>query len=110
MSYLTRNLRQAATYWSPGTPDGFGGTSYGSPTPMKVRWEERGELFLDSAGQESVSHSIVYTRIDVEIGGYLFLGSSTATDPTGVSGALEIRMFRKIPSLRALKFERRATL
>ena len=110
MSYLTRNLRQSVTYWSPGTPDGFGGVSFGTPVVVKGRWEDRTNLFVDIDGNEARSSTRVYLDRDVELNGFLFLGSSTATDPKTVSDAKEIRDFRKTPNLQATEFERRVLL
>ncbi len=106
MSYITRNLRQNVTYWSPGTNDGFGGRNFGSPTIVKGRWEDKVELFMDASGNEVISVAKVYLGIDVENKGYLFLGTSTGANPTSVSDAREIRSFRKIPNLKGTLFER----
>ncbi len=110
MSYITRNLRQDVTYWSPGTNDGFGGRNFGSPVTVKGRWEEKVELFIDSSGNEVASIAKVYLGIDVENKGYLFLGTSTGADPISVSDSREIRSFRKTPNLKGNLFERLALL
>ncbi len=110
MSYITRNLKQNETYWSPGTNDGFGGRNFGSPTALKGRWEDTIELFVDVSGNEVTSLAKVYLAVDVENKGYLFLGTSTGADPTSVSDAREIRSFKKIPNLKGTLFERLAML
>lgn len=53
---------------------------------------------------------VVYLGQDVEIGGYLFLGTSSDPDPTDIDGAYLIREFRKIPTEDGNDFERRAVL
>ena len=110
MSYITRNLRQNVTYWSPGVNDGFGGVTFGSPAVQKGRWEDKVELFRDQSGNEVISIATVYLTVDVANKGYLFLGTSTGADPTAVSDAREIRAFRKIPNLKGNLFERQALL
>jgi hypothetical protein len=110
MSYLERNLKQDLVYWAPGTPDGFGGKTFITPVAILGRWEDRTNLFIDSNGNESRSSSRVYLKQDVVLEGYLFLGTSTASDPLTVAGAKEIRDFRKIPDLAATSFERRVLL
>ena len=110
MSYITRNLRQTITYWSPSTPDGFGGKSFGSPTTLNGRWEDKVVEFVDPEGRESVSQAIVYTDTDVSLGGFLYNGTSTASDPNSVDGAREIRNFSKTPNLKANQFERKVIL
>lgn len=106
MTYITRNLRQNVTYWSPGGNDGFGGVSYAAPVTIKGRWQDIAVLFRDTMGNEVVSQSKVWIDTDVVNKGYLFLGVSTGADPETVSGAYEIRHFGKIPNLRATEFER----
>lgn len=110
MSFLTRNLRQQATYWPPGVPDGFGGTTFLARSTLKVRWEDKSELFVDAQGNEAVTSSIVYSAVDVLKKGWLFLGVSSSTDPTTLAGASEIRDFEKTPTLSGLLFERKIIL
>lgn len=114
MSYITRNLRQKATYWEAGTPDGFGGTTYGAPVEIKCRWEDRVTQFRDFTGAEAISNARVYVDRELNrengLWGWLYLGVSTATSPKTVSGAREIRDFRQIPSLDGRSFERRVLL
>jgi len=98
---LAKYFTSTATYWGPGVPDGFGGTDWPDPVLINVRWEGRNELFVDADGVEVRSQSVVYPDQDVELGGYLCHGESSASDPTTVDGALEIRAVRKIPNLRA---------
>ncbi len=110
MSYITRNHKQTVTYWSPGTNDGFGNVIFGAPVFRKARWEDKVELFRDQSGNEVISTATVYLGVDVANKGYLFLGESTAANPTLVSDAREIRAFRKIPNLKGNLFERQALL
>ncbi len=111
MSYITRNLLQNVTYWSRGAPDGFGGFAFSSPVTIKGRWEQRTDLFKDPQGNEQRSSARVYVDTDVELGGYIFLGISAATNPTAEAvGAREILDFRKTPNLRATQHERRVLL
>lgn len=110
MSYITRNLKQTITYWGPGTPDGLGGNSYPSPVKIKGRWEDRTTLFTDRSGNEKRSSARVYVNQDVTLNGYLYLGNSTAADPTTVVDARLILDFRKVPNLRATEYERRVLL
>ena len=110
MSYVTRNLKQNITYWSPGVPDGYGGKTWGTPTTIKGRWEDRTEFIIDSQGRQIASLAVVFLVSDVELEGYLYNGTSTESDPTTVSGAREIRSFSKIPTLRFNAYERRAYL
>lgn len=110
MSLITRVLRQTATYWGSPTPDGLGGYTYAAPVSLSVRWTDRQEVIQNSRGEEVVSRSKVFTSIDVESEGYLYLGTSSATDPTTVDDAFKIQRFDKIPDLTANEFLRKAFL
>jgi hypothetical protein len=80
-------MRQIATYWPPGQPDGFGGVEYGPAELLDpgdgngVRWEDKAELFRDADGQEVTSSAVVYLAHDVEIKGRLAVGDRTQDDP-----------------------------
>ena len=96
MRNYTRNMRQQATYWPPGTSGGFGAT-YGQPEPVRVRWEDKAELFRDADGNEVTSSAIVYVPRPLPTGGYLALGEHAGT-PIEAS-AREIRQTATSPSL-----------
>jgi len=101
---LKSKLNQDITYWPPGTPDGFGGTDYGTPTLLQGRWEGQNELFVDAEGNEVRSQAIIYLDQDVKLSGYLAKGEhtdSTDNDPTTISGAKEIRSVKETPSVDA---------
>ena len=72
------NYTQAATYWPPTTINKFGEHSFGtSIIQLKVRWEEKTEMFLDrDTGKELISKSVVYLNEDVAENGFLYLGST----------------------------------
>lgn len=99
MRPYTRNMNQHATYWPPGSNDGFGGTAYGTPTPLKCRWQNKQVLFRDTQGREVVSEAVVYVSVPLANGGRLALGAMT--DPTPPETAKEIRAIQDSPNLRA---------
>ena len=100
MKNRTRRMKQAATYWPPGEPDGFGGTGFGDPETVRVRWQDKAELFIDSEAREVASSAVVYPEKPLEVGGYLVLGESAETDPQSVGDAKEIRQSGNSPNLR----------
>jgi len=111
MSATTRNLRQVATYWAPGsTRDIWNKQTYASPTAINVRWEDLQEEILLDSGETVVSRSRVYVDFDAAKGGFIFLGTSIATSPLEVAGAYEILSFKKTPSLNGKIFERHVRL
>lgn len=106
-----RNMKQDATYWPPGTPDGTGGVSFGTPTLVQCRWEDKAVLFRDANGQERTSEAVVYVNQEVATRGYLAQGDETASsDPLTVAGAREIRAVHNSPALRADKALNKAML
>lgn len=114
---LTHNLKQTAVYWANPQSDGFGGRTFDDPIEISVRWEDRQELFIDASGQEKTSQAVVYLAQDVNLGGYLYLGSlsdlSSAEegDPlTNGVASYEIRGFRKVPDIRGERSLRKVWL
>lgn len=94
MSYSSL-LTQVCTYWSPSTPDGFGGISYNTPTAILVRWQEATDLFNDTDGEEFISDAIVYTTTELEENGWLYEGTSVQSNPQNQAGAYRIRRTAK---------------
>lgn len=99
-----------ATYWGNPQPDGSGGESFDAPVTLSVRWEERAIQDFDDHGEEFVSNAVVYAKQDLDIGGYLYLGTSADSDPTGVTDAYKIRQFRSIPDRLGGRYNRKAVL
>lgn len=102
MNFATK-LKQKATYWAPGTPDGYGRFNFDAvPVAIDVRWENSAQLYRDAKGNEQVSRAIIYTLDELAIGGYIKLGDAEAgavSDPRLLSGADEIRQIGTSPSL-----------
>lgn len=99
MNY-TRNMKQTATYWAPGALDGYGNVSFAAPAEVKVRWQDKSELFRGDDAQEYTSSAVVYPAQELEKKGYLYLGVSVEADPTDVDGAREIRQKGSSPALK----------
>lgn len=102
MNFATK-LNQTATYWAPGTPDGYGRVQFEAvPVAIDVRWQEQAVMFRDAKGNQQVSNAVIYTLDVLAIGGYIKLGDAeagTVSDPRTVSGAEEIRQIGTSPSL-----------
>lgn len=96
------------TYWGPPAPDGSGGKTFDAPVAIRGRWEEVAEEVFSLQGKLFISKSCVWVSQEVEAGGYLYRGTSVATDPTITPGAEEIGRFLKTPDIRSMKFELRA--
>jgi len=115
MGFLTKNHNQTIVYWaSPSVSDKWGNRTFTAPVELSGRWEDRQDLFIDPSGRERVSRAVVFLGQDVDVGGYLYLGTllsiSSAVNPKSVTNAYEIRAFSKIPNLRSSDYERKVTL
>lgn len=99
MPNYTRHMKQTATYWAPGSNDGFGGVGFSAPVTIKCRWQDKAELFRDSQARELTSSSIVYPELPLRRQGYLYLGESSEADPANLIDAKEIRQTGSSPSL-----------
>jgi hypothetical protein len=101
---------QAATRWVEGaSTSGFGPSSW-TRSYLTVRWEERTELFVDRSGSEQKGKAVVYTDLDLNVGDFLALGTSTEASPIALTSALEIKDFRRIPDLKGNFYEKRALM
>lgn len=84
-------LPQTATYWSPGgvaaTAGAFGDRDFGSPVSISCRWQEGMDFGVDVTGWERSPKAVIYTKTQVQEGGYLYLGSSSETVPETTQGA-----------------------
>jgi len=98
------------TYWGSPVVDGWGVRTFVAPVVLKCRWEQHAEQFLDFTGTLSVSNAVVFVPVAVDLGGYLYLGISAASDPTTLHDAYPIRQLHEIPDLRKMFKERRAML
>jgi hypothetical protein len=99
---VSRHMKQTVTYWAPLGTNSYGARQFAAPVQLKARWEDVGELFRSPSGQEVVSKAKVFTPSAVDLGGYLYLGTSAATDPKTVANAREILSVREMPDLRLL--------
>ena len=99
-SFLTRLRQQDATYWVKGAGDGFGGTAFGSPTAVKVFWATVEELVIDAEGKEKLSRAVAFTDQVIEEGSYMYLGTTTETDPTTLDDAREVITYVELPDVK----------
>lgn len=98
---IGRTLNQTVTYWANASYDKFGDPSFAAPVQFAARFEAKTELFTGKDGQQSHSKAIVYMLTSVAVDGYLYLGTSAATNPETVSGADKILRIDGTPDLKA---------
>ena len=118
MNFATK-LNQTAVYWAPdGTVDDFGNNGFAAGVELTsaVRWEDKGELFLNALGEQELSQSISYYDGTLALDGYLYLGTLASlsapeqADPTIVRGAYRIRQTKLSPSVDASQSLRKTWL
>ncbi len=97
---LASKMHDTITYWAITGTDRFGKTTFSAPASVKGRWEDRTESVQGKDGNVIVSKARVYLASTVDIDGYLFKGTSVASDPTGVQNAAEIQALGSMPNLR----------
>lgn len=113
---LKRMCKQTAVYWASPVNNGTGGFTHDDPVEIKVRWEDKNEIVMDSKGQEFTSQAEVFVRQDVDELGYLFLGSLDDLDsdeednPISIDRAYQIKKFHKIPDTKGREFMRKVWL
>lgn len=93
---ITQLLFDTITRWVKTGQDGFNKSAFATPATLTGRWQDKNELFIDSAGKETVSSAIVYFAESVSVGDYLYLGASATASPDDVSTAYEIKKVGKI--------------
>lgn len=108
--YLTKVLLQTATYWAPSAKDGYGGYTFVAPVIIDCRWLLKQELFIDAKGKEKTSAAIVLVGQDIDLGGYLYLGTSTESNPKDEGDSFEIRSYAKVPDIKGTSFLRKVWL
>lgn len=95
-----------ATHWPRTARDGWrGGASFGAPVAFLCDYSSEARTERDGTGQEFTTRHTFWTeRATIKRGDFLLIGTSTATDPTVVQGAEEVRSVKRS----ADTFERRA--
>lgn len=115
-SVITDNLIQDCVYWGSPVENGYGGVTYAFPIEIKCRWEDRQQIIGTITGNQiigfqNMSRAIVYVDRDVDVDGWLMLGtlddltdsegdsSGEYYDPHQIANAYIIKRFEKMTAL-----------
>jgi len=90
MSFIALLTQVCTRFYSP-TADGFGGEGSYSVDTALVRWQDDNNRYEDADGTEWISSAIVYCNEEFELSDWLYLGTTSETDPQNVEGAYRIR-------------------
>jgi hypothetical protein len=121
-SFIKKVCVQRALYWPEPEPDGFGGILFGEPKEIPVRWDEKTEVVTNSKGDEVVSKAEILLTMDVDEGGWLWLGKmedlpesvlveqlGEVLDPRKIPNAYRIVRFDKVSMIKSTtEFVRKA--
>lgn len=113
MSVISKMRRQDAVYWGPPVPDGNGSFTWPSPVAIKCRWDAVEGEVVGPRTQDVQYQSTIYVDQEVEIDGYLFLGTLSdvgTDDPTEIAGARRIVGYSESPNFRATEWLRWAVV
>lgn len=112
-NFLRAMLHETAVWWANAVNTGEGGRSFAEPVEIAVRWEERGELYIDAAGQEKRSSAVIFSSEEVKVGDYLYLGTLgdlSSADPLLVAAAYEVKAIAAVPNANGSEHQRNAYL
>ena len=120
---ILRFCKQTAVYWGNPQDDGKGGKTYDNGVEIVCRWNDSGkEVRITTNGKEYISTTQVLVTQDLDVEGYLYLGTLVELDAVGLNkliydfkpkemdGAYEIKRFSKVPDVKARQFVRTAYL
>ena len=113
---FTHRFTDTAVYWGNPTTDGYGGRTFDDPIEVPCRWQQTQELFIDTSGKEVRSQAVCYVDRDLDLGGFLYLGtlaslsSAEEGSPYEVANAFEIRSLNKTHDLAGGRYLRKVWL
>jgi hypothetical protein len=123
-SFIKKIAVQTAVYWGSPVNNGYGGKTFAEGVEIQCRWQETGkETIITNNGKEYVSNTQVLVTQDLDVEGWLYLGTIAELNtlgfnslikdfkPNQIDGAYQIRRFSKIPMIKSgTKFVRTAYL
>lgn len=97
-----RMMREKITWWKRLSQDGFGKSTFEDPVVCKGRWQEQGEMITDTVGKQifSTAQVFIISSKDIDEGDYVYRGISSASDPTQVTGAWEVKRALRTQGIR----------
>lgn len=117
LQFIEKVCVQTAVYWGYSSNDGFGQKVLKEPIEIKVRWTDKAQIVRTGDGKEIACLAEVLVQQDLDMEGFLYLGSLSdfspldLSTPQNLTGVLEIKGFDKIPLLKSTdKFVRTAYL
>jgi hypothetical protein len=75
LQFVKKVCVQDAIYWGNPVVDGFGSMSFDDPISIKVRWDERQQLVVNTEGKEELSKAAIMCPDELDLQGFVMLGS-----------------------------------
>lgn len=98
---VDKYLVDTITYWAPSGRDVYGATTFSAPTTISGRFVKKMEQVINGTGELVSSLCIAWVDQAVELGGYLYEGTSTNLDPTeSVVDSYEIISYKETKDLK----------
>lgn len=104
---ITKYLKDTAVYWEYTGMDGFSKPSFAAGTELKVRWEDRQEIFVSQYGSELVSRAIIHVPQTIPTESFFYFGTlsdltdSQKADPRLVPTAFAVKAYRRLTDLKS---------
>lgn len=105
-AFISRNLAQTLVYWGNPVHGGTGTISFDAPVEVVGRYEMKNEIIIIHTGEEKVAGGHAWMAQDVDVGGYIYLGSlddaslpSDISDPREVDDTMRILVKAQFPRL-----------
>lgn len=105
--FIQKICVQTAVYWGNPQNDGYGNFVFDEPVEISCRWEDKAQIVVSSDGAETSSDAEVLVTQDLDVDGYLYLGSLVDLDsdeldsPMTVETARRIISYDKIPMIKS---------
>ena len=105
--FIQKVCVQTAVYWGNPQNDGYGNFVFDEPVEISCRWEDKAQIVVSNDGAETSSDAEVLITEDLDVDGYLYLGSLTDLDsdeldnPMTVEEARRIISYDKIPMIKS---------
>lgn len=109
MSSFSNRRTQTATHWKNQGRDKNQEAQFSAPATISVRWESKsGRRYNNAEDNEATQLNannavLIDPDLDIDIGDWLFLGTSSQSDPRSVTGAKEVQQINNIPNLTGTK-------
>ena len=99
--YKMTVYNQVATYWEKSSINEYGEQTFNSPVQKNVRWENKLNIAIDKKTGKIIDNTtVVYIKELLKQDGYLYLGTTTESNPKNLTDAYRIKRVDNFVGLR----------